>query len=107
MLADVDAGSDTPSLVGKVLKWRKAESTQGQPSYPGLCLNQRHLSLMSDDLADALWTALNKSNQELAKTLLSLCDMYERDQISYTDAVKFISSLQHVQVSLCSRTMLI
>ena len=25
LLADVDAGSDTPSLVGKVLKWRKAQ----------------------------------------------------------------------------------
>jgi phosphomevalonate kinase len=29
MLADVDAGSDTPSLVGRVLKWRKAESVKG------------------------------------------------------------------------------
>jgi len=28
MLADVDAGSDTPSLVGKVLKWRKENSTE-------------------------------------------------------------------------------
>jgi phosphomevalonate kinase len=30
MLADVDAGSDTPSLVGKVLKWRKESSDVGQ-----------------------------------------------------------------------------
>ena len=30
MLADVDAGSDTPSLVGKVLKWRKEDSKTGQ-----------------------------------------------------------------------------
>jgi phosphomevalonate kinase len=29
MLADVDAGSDTPSLVGKVLKWRAAEKADG------------------------------------------------------------------------------
>lgn len=29
MLADVDAGSDTPSLVGKVLKWRKEDSERG------------------------------------------------------------------------------
>ena len=29
MLADVDAGSDTPSLVGKVLKWRKEDATTG------------------------------------------------------------------------------
>lgn len=31
MLADVDAGSDTPSLVGKVLKWRKEFSVEGTP----------------------------------------------------------------------------
>lgn len=29
MLADVDAGSDTPSLVGKVLAWRKAAGAEG------------------------------------------------------------------------------
>ena len=32
MLADVDAGSDTPSLVGKVLKWRKENPTEGTPA---------------------------------------------------------------------------
>ena len=32
MLADVDAGSDTPSLVGKVLKWRKEKPDHGQDS---------------------------------------------------------------------------
>ena len=30
MLADVDAGSDTPSLVGEVLKWRKDSASYGQ-----------------------------------------------------------------------------
>jgi len=30
MLADVDAGSDTPSLVGKVLKWRKEKKAEGK-----------------------------------------------------------------------------
>ena len=29
MLADVDAGSDTPSLVGKVLKWHKEAGPEG------------------------------------------------------------------------------
>lgn len=29
MLADVDAGSDTPSLVGKVLRWRKEHPAEG------------------------------------------------------------------------------
>ena len=30
VLADVDVGSDTPSLVGKVLKWRKSNPEQGR-----------------------------------------------------------------------------
>lgn len=30
VLADVDAGSDTPSLVGKVLKWRKDQPDAGE-----------------------------------------------------------------------------
>jgi phosphomevalonate kinase len=75
MLADVDAGSDTPSFVGKVLRWRKAKSEQ----------------------AHALWTALDQSNQALARILLSLSDMHARDPVSYTDAVKYMSSLQNVQ----------
>lgn len=29
ILADIDAGSHTPSMVGKVLKWRKENSDQG------------------------------------------------------------------------------
>ena len=29
VLADVDAGSDTPSLVGKVLKWRNEDGNRG------------------------------------------------------------------------------
>ena len=33
MLADVDAGSDTPSLVGKVLKWHKAAGSEGNLFY--------------------------------------------------------------------------
>ena len=33
MLADVDAGSDTPSLVGKVLKWHKAEGDAGMSCF--------------------------------------------------------------------------
>ena len=30
MLADVAAGSDTPSLAGKVLKWRKESEQEGR-----------------------------------------------------------------------------
>ncbi|KAF9029012.1 phosphomevalonate kinase [Hymenopellis radicata] len=75
MLADVDAGSDTPSLVGKVLKWRKEDSVK----------------------ANALWTSLDRTNQALAQVLLRLSKLYADDQENYTDAVKYISSLSHLQ----------
>ncbi|KAF8629682.1 hypothetical protein AX17_005618 [Amanita inopinata Kibby_2008] len=75
MLADVDAGSDTPSLVGKVLKWRK-EAKQD---------------------ADALWGSLDQLNQSLAQTLLQLSRLHVQDPKNYESAVKYISSLQPVQ----------
>lgn len=31
ILADVDAGSNTPSMVGKVLAWKKAQPEEGEP----------------------------------------------------------------------------
>jgi phosphomevalonate kinase len=71
MLADVDAGSDTPSLVGKVLKWRKDNA----------------------DEALKLWTTLDELNQSLARTLLNLSELHDKDSKQYTDVVKQISSL--------------
>jgi len=75
MLADVDAGSDTPSLVGKVLGWRKEDEAR----------------------ADAVWTNLDKLNQSLASTLLHLSALFSKDRASYVSIVKFICSLQPIQ----------
>ncbi|TFK44704.1 phosphomevalonate kinase [Crucibulum laeve] len=72
MLADVDAGSDTPSLVGKVLKWRKEQSAE----------------------ADGLWNELRELNGALAQTLLHLSQLHDQDPVNYASAVKYISSLQ-------------
>ncbi|PPR07378.1 hypothetical protein CVT26_013694 [Gymnopilus dilepis] len=77
VLADVDAGSDTPSLVGKVLKWRKERKAE----------------------ADALWTHLDQLNQSLARTLLHLSKLHDQDPENYKTAVKYLSSLQAVQWS--------
>lgn len=75
LLADVDAGSDTPSLVGKVLKWRKEKSEE----------------------ANALWKALDQLNQSLAQTLLHLGKLHDQDPKNYAESVKYISTLQPVQ----------
>jgi len=49
-------------------------------------------------LAQELWDEIDRLNQSLAKTLLLLSELYEKDKENYTDAVKYISSLQSVQV---------
>jgi len=75
MLADVDAGSDTPSLVGKVLKWRSENPEE----------------------ALALWTSIDRLNSRLAQTLVDLSKLYDEDTENYTTAVKYIASLQSIQ----------
>lgn len=50
MLADVDAGTDTPSFVGKVLAWRK----------------------QSADDALRIWTQLSEANEGLREALEEL-----------------------------------
>lgn len=50
MLADVDAGTDTPSFVGKVLKWREANKVE----------------------ADELWGSLGRANDGLGELLREL-----------------------------------
>ncbi|KAG6811902.1 hypothetical protein H0H92_005360 [Tricholoma furcatifolium] len=77
MLADVDAGSDTPSLVGKVLKWRTENPEE----------------------ALALWTDIDTLNTRLAHTLVDLSELYEKDAASYSTALKYIASLQPIQWS--------
>ncbi|KAJ8463815.1 hypothetical protein ONZ45_g17450 [Pleurotus djamor] len=75
MLADVDAGSDTPSLVGKVLKWRAD--------------NGAH--------AHALWTSIDQLNQSLANVLNRITQLHDKDPEVYGAAVKYLSTLQAVQ----------
>ncbi|KAI0823349.1 Phosphomevalonate kinase [Trametes gibbosa] len=75
MLADVDAGSDTPSLVGKVLKWRKENSED----------------------AKKLWDTIDSLNQSISKTLLNLSAIAEKNPTAYRKAVKYISTIQSVQ----------
>ncbi|EJU04392.1 phosphomevalonate kinase [Dacryopinax primogenitus] len=62
MLADVDAGSDTPSLIGKVLSWRK------------------------NNVEEALhvWTAISEANSCLAVSLNELSELNDADPATYT-----------------------
>ncbi|KAH9083542.1 Phosphomevalonate kinase [Lactarius deliciosus] len=79
LLADIHAGSNTPLLVSKVLKWRSENSAAGRTS---------------------LWTALDQCNTSLGQTLTRLSQLYEQDQHSYVETVRWVSGLQPVQAHL-------
>ncbi|CAG8565348.1 9509_t:CDS:2 [Ambispora gerdemannii] len=62
VLADVDAGSHTPSMVGKVLAWRKNNL----------------------DRANSLWTKLGTYNNSIVENMHKLSEIYAHDPSTYT-----------------------
>ncbi|KAH9176292.1 Phosphomevalonate kinase [Lactarius sanguifluus] len=70
LLADIHAGSNTPLLVSKVLKWRSENSAAGR---------------------------LTSAIPPLGQTLTRLSQLYEKDQHSYVETVRWVSGLQPVQ----------
>lgn len=103
VLADVDAGSDTPSLVSKVLKWRASSPTQGTMSrYQTRKLNSRSRC----PPANELWDKIAADNNNFAVLLNRLAVTAEHDtaqyiktlerfgQISATDVSHFVDQLE-------------
>jgi phosphomevalonate kinase len=80
MLADVAAGSDTPSLVGKVLKWRQ----------------------QNREKADLLWKTLSHLNMKFAKTILRLSELHVQYRSEYADALAKCASRPSTQWPLHS-----
>jgi len=75
LLADVAVGSDTPSLVGNVLRWRQAKPRD----------------------ANELWTLLDKKNQDFGRTLDSLSAEWKKNQAIYEQVANYLSSMQQIQ----------
>jgi len=100
MLADVDAGSDTPSLASKVLKWRKESGVQGDFFLYHYRMEIKPLTYLY--LADILWREIDQLNQSFAQILLHITKLHNDDPDNYGAAVKYLSSLQPIQVRKCS-----
>ncbi|KAI8357748.1 phosphomevalonate kinase [Mortierella sp. GBAus27b] len=66
MLADIDAGSHTPTLVSNVLKWRKNKPEE----------------------ANALWTRLGASNDKVVELLKTLDQTAKQDSVAYNAAIE-------------------
>jgi phosphomevalonate kinase len=94
VLADVSAGSNTPSLVSKVLKWHRENAEEGTRASLFL-----HVTTLTTKFpADTLWAAIDTSNQALATHLRHLSDLYEQRSELYASAVKRMSSTPSSEV---------
>lgn len=71
MLADVDAGSNTPSMVSKVLAWKKRAPEEGWLFLVRFCRRVSRAD-WTRRAAEALWNALRESNLKLAEDFTSL-----------------------------------
>jgi phosphomevalonate kinase len=69
VLADVDAGSNTPSMIGKIMEWRKAKP----------------------EWAKQIWKILASGNQTLADGLLALRLAHAQDSKEYLQAITLAS----------------
>ncbi|CAG8556898.1 9532_t:CDS:2, partial [Dentiscutata heterogama] len=72
ILAEVDSGSNTPRMVGKVLAWRKATPEQ----------------------ANILWNAIASSCAIVIDNLIELTREYEKDKTGYYDAIRTCSCIK-------------
>lgn len=77
ILADVDAGSNTPSLVSRVMAWRKA----------------------APEWAAQMYRVLNASNQGLADTILALTLESLKDPDRYDRGLDLIAATKSSEVS--------
>lgn len=96
MLADVDAGSDTPSMAGKVLKWRKEQASDGT-NIPIPITHEDH-SNRRIFLASEVWNSLDRLNMQLASTFRKLGELHASASAAYMSAVKKLISLKPSEV---------
>lgn len=70
LLADVDAGSNTPSMVGKVMQWKKAQPAE----------------------AERVWNELARANEGVRDACAALTAAARKDGKGYGEEVSRLSS---------------
>ena len=77
LLADVDAGSNTPSMVGKVMQWKKAQPEE----------------------AERVWNELARANEGLRDVCGELSEAAKRDGEGYAEEVARLAGFPAREVS--------
>lgn len=82
ILADVDAGSNTPSMVGKVMQWKKAAPEE----------------------SERVWSELGRSNEALRDVFAELSDAAKKDASAYEREVARLAGATAKEVSFLRRS---
>lgn len=98
ILADIDTGSNTPSMVSKVLQWRKDDSEQGFFFRIFVFHSNEQINKKNFFLANKLWEELDKYNKFLAENLIKLTKEYDNDQKLYYNAIEICSNSKASEV---------
>ena len=53
--------------------------------------------------AQEVWDALNEQNRAFGRLMLALSELYSANQVEYAIVVKYLSTLQYLQVRLTLR----
>lgn len=78
ILGDVDAGSHTPTLVGKVLNWRKEKPEE----------------------ANALWDELGSANSSVEQNLRILGELASSNPDEYASAISKCAAVKAAEVNI-------
>lgn len=76
ILGDVDAGSHTPTLVGKVLSWRKEKAEE----------------------ANTLWDELGNANASVEQDLRTLAEIATANPDGYANAISKCATMKAAEV---------
>lgn len=93
VLADIDAGSHTPTLVSKVLEWKKKMPEQGMQNN-NVDLNSLFIPPFFFLSANALWKELGKYNTSVENHFRSLVNLHHQNPKEYEETLKACGSLQ-------------
>lgn len=94
VLADIDAGSHTPTLVSKVLNWKKTKPEEG--IFKEKRERKKNIKRL---LASLLWTELNECNSKVEARFRNLIRLSEQSPEEYKSTIELCSSRHFYQWS--------
>ncbi|GAA6025542.1 hypothetical protein JCM10207_008893 [Rhodosporidiobolus poonsookiae] len=90
LLADVDAGSNTPSMVGKVLAWKKAQADEAEKVWAQLAASNERVAEACGRLTEAQKAGKEEYEKEVERLSALPVQKWSSSSVPFADAVQRI-----------------